>query len=59
MSIEGIVLEHLSALPQTELNSSTEPCPQHAVFHSFLLDDSKHDAATNTAHSNHLIELKI
>ena len=57
VSIEGIVLEHFSALPQTEINSSTKLCPCHAVIHSFLSDDSKQDAATTTAHSNCFIEL--
>ena len=57
MSIEGIGLEHFSELPQTEINASTKPCPRHAVFHYFLSDDSKQDAATTTAHSNILIEL--
>ena len=57
MYIEGISLENFSALPQTEINSSTEPCPQHAVFHSFLLDDIKQDAATTTSHRNLLIEM--
>ena len=56
MPIEGIVLEHFSALPQTEINSSTEPCLQHAVF-LFFSDDRKQDASTNNAHSNRLIEL--
>ena len=56
MSIEGIALEHFSALPQTEIKSSTKPCPRHAVFH-FFKDDSKQDAATNTAHSKRLIKL--
>ena len=36
MSIEGIALKHFSALPQTEINSSTKPCPQHAVFRFFV-----------------------
>ena len=36
VSIEGIALEHLSVLPQTEINESTKACPRHAVFHSFL-----------------------
>ena len=57
VSIEGITLEHLSALPQTEINSSTEPCPRHFLFCYFLSDDSKQDAATTTAHSKRLIEL--
>ena len=33
--IEGIALEHFSVLPQTEINSSTKPCPLHSVFHYF------------------------
>ena len=57
MSIEGIALENFSELPQIEINASTKPCPRHAVFHYFLSDDSKQDAATTTAHSNILIEL--
>ena len=56
MSIEGIALEYFSTLPHKK-NSSTKPCPHHAVFHYFLSDDSKQDAATTTAHSNRLIEL--
>ena len=56
VSIEGISLGHFSALPQTEINSSTKPCPLHAVFHSFLSGDSKQDSATTTAHINRLIE---
>ena len=57
VSIEGIALEHFCALPQKEINTSTEPCTQHAVFHSFLSDYRKQDAATTTAHRNSLIEL--
>ena len=55
--IEGIELENFSALPQTEINSSTKPSPRHAVFHSYLSDDSKQYAANTTAHSKRLIEL--
>ena len=55
MSIEGIALEHFSAASQTDINSSTLSSPRHAVFHSFLSDDSKQDAATTTAHSKRLI----
>ena len=36
VSIEGIALEHFSALPQTEIKSSTKTCPRHAVFNYFL-----------------------
>ena len=50
VSIEGIALEHFSAAPQADINSSTLSRPRHAVFHSFLSNDSKQDAATNTAH---------
>ena len=57
MSIVGIALEHLIALPQTERNSSTKTCPQHAVFNSFFWDESRQYAVTTTAHSNCLIGL--
>ena len=39
------------------MNSSTKPCPRHAVFHSFFSDDIKQDDANTTAHSKHLIEI--
>ena len=55
MSIEGIALEHFSAAPQADINSSSFSRPRHEVFHSFLSDDSKQDAATTTAHSKLLI----
>ena len=55
VSIEGIPLEHFSVLPQTEINSSTKPCPQNSVFRYFFLDDSKQDAATTNSHRNFLI----
>ena len=57
ISIEVIALQHFSALPQTEINPSTKLCPRHAVFCSFLSDDSKQDAATPTAHIKDLIQL--
>ena len=57
MSIEGIALENFSAAPQTDINSSTLSRPRHALFHYFLSDDSKQDAATTTAHSKLLISL--
>ena len=57
MSIEGIALENFSAATQTDINSSTLLLPWNAVFHSFLSDDSKKDAATTTAHSKQLISL--
>ena len=39
--IEGIALEHFSALTETGITSSKRMCPHHAVFHSFPPDDSK------------------
>ena len=41
VSIEGIALEHFSALPQTDINSTPPSHQQHEEFHSFLSDDSK------------------
>ena len=55
MSIEVIALGHFSAAPQEDINSSTLSRPRHAVFHSFLSDDSKQYAPTTTAHSKRLI----
>ena len=58
MYIEGIALEHFSALPQIEINSSTKPFSIHAVFHYFLSDDSKQDSATTTSHNKCLEIIK-
>ena len=55
MSIEVITLEHFSAETKTDIKSSTISRQCHAVFHSFLSDDSKQDAATTNAHSERLI----
>ena len=41
VSIEGILLEHFIELPKTYINSTTPSRQRHAVFHSFLSDDSK------------------
>ena len=57
MSIEGIALENFSAVPQTNIYSTTPSRQHHAVFHSFLSDDSKQDSATTTAHDKRLISL--
>ena len=57
MSIEGIALEHFSAAPQADINSSTPSRQLHAVFHSFLSDDTKQDTDTTTANSKRLISL--
>ena len=57
MSIEGVALEHYSALPQTEINSFAKACPLHAVFRSFLSDDSKHYSATTNTLSKRSIGL--
>ena len=55
VSIEGILLEPFSTLPQPNINSTTPSNQRHSVFYSFLSDDSKQYAATTTAHSKHLI----
>ena len=57
MSIEGIALEHFSAVPKTDINSTTPSRQLHVLFHSFLSDYRKQDAATTNAHSKHLIPL--
>ena len=57
VSLEVIVLEHSSALPQTGIKSSTKSFPRHEVLYYFLSDDSKQYALTTTSHSKHFIEL--
>ena len=57
MYIEGIGLKHFSALPNSDINTTTPSHKLHTVFHSFLSDDSEQDAATTNAQSNHLIPL--
>ena len=54
MYIEVIVLEHFSALPQTNINSTTPSRQRHVVFHYILSDDSKQDAANTTSHIKRL-----
>ena len=56
MSIEGIALEHFSALPNDDINSTTPSRQNHAVFQSSS-DDIKKYAATTSAHSKRLIAL--
>ena len=50
-------MEHFSVAQQADINSSTLSRPLHALFHSFLSDDSKQDAATTTAHRKLFISL--
>ena len=50
-------MEHFSAAPQADINSTTPSRPRHALFNSFLSDESKQDADTTTAHSKQLISL--
>ena len=45
------------ALPKKDIKSSTISRQRHAVFHYFLSDNSKQDAATTTAHRKRLISL--
>ena len=51
VSIEDIELENFSSAPKSDIKSSTISCQRHTVFHSFLSEDIKQDAATTTAHS--------
>ena len=55
MCIEGIALENFSVLPKADITSTTQSRQSHAVFHSSLSDNSKQDAATNTATSKCLL----
>ena len=55
MSIEGIALENVSALPKADINLTTQSRQIHAVFHYFLSDDNKQDSYTTTSHSKRLI----
>ena len=57
MSIECIALEYFSELPKSDINSTKPSRQRHAVFHSFLSEDSKQDSTTSTAHSKRLISL--
>ena len=57
MSIEGIALEHFSALPTADINTNTPPLQRHAVFHYFLSDDRKQYFATTTTHNKRLISI--
>ena len=47
MSTEVIELEHFNAVPQADINSSTPSRQRHAVFHSFISENSKQDYDTN------------
>ena len=57
VSIEGIALEIFSAVPKTDINSTTLSRQRYAVFHSFFSDDSIKDDDTTTAHIKRLILL--
>ena len=57
MTKDVIELEQFSALPQAYINSSTLSLQCHAVFHSFLSDDSKQDSATTTRYRKRLVSL--
>ena len=56
VSIEGIVLQHFSALPQTGIESPTKKTHVMQCFIHFS-GDSKQDAVTTSVHSKSLIEL--
>ena len=50
-------MEHFSTVTQADINSYKLSRQRHAVFHSFLSDDRKQDAATTTTRSRQLISL--
>ena len=57
MYIEGIALEHSSALPKEDINSTTSSHLHHAVFHYFLSDYRKQDSDTTTVQNKRFIAL--
>ena len=57
VSIEGTKLEHFSATFQETSSSSSHICTRHAVFHYFLSDNSKQDAAKTATHRKQIIEM--
>ena len=59
VSIEGIALEHLSASPNADINSSTLSHQRHVVFHSFLSENSKQDAPLLYHTANDLYHFSI
>ena len=57
MSIEGIVLEHFSAVPKSDINSTAPSLQRHSVFHYFLSDGGKQDYDTTTACRKRLVAI--
>ena len=57
VSVEGIELDHFRESQQSQAFYGPSSPTSHAVFHTFLSDNSKHDADTTAAHSKHIIEL--
>ena len=57
MSIEVVTLAHFSATDQETSSSSSHSRTRHAVFHSFLSDNRKYDAAMTPAHRRQIIQL--
>ena len=55
LSIEGIVLENLSASNQKILSLKSETVSHQAVFHLFLSDESKKYAAKKPEHSKNIM----
>ena len=57
MSIEVIGLEHFSTTYQLTPSSYLHSCKIHSVFHSFLYNNRKQDAAAEASHIKRKIEL--
>ena len=55
--MEGTKSEHFSAVPKTDINSTTPSRQRHGAFHSFLSGDRKQDSSTTTANRKRFISL--
>ena len=55
VSIKGIALEKISASHHTSPFLASYNVSRHAVFYYYLYDDRKHDAATKSENSKHII----
>ena len=57
MSVEGISLEHFSAIYQETLSSSFRSCTHYIVLFLFLSGDSKQDSTAAAAHGKRIIDM--
>ena len=57
LSTEGLALEHFNASNQSNSAVSDKQVSHQTLFHSFLSDANKKDAAITAAHSKHMLQL--